>query len=183
MLEFTLRGLRIRLTFGFFAAVGLTASAGGMQSRLMTVLLCSLMHELGHMAAMRAFGIRPKCLTFCTGGIALPAEGLDCGRLRACLILSAGPAVNLISSAVSMTLGYTGTFAAAGLALGLFNLMPFRCFDGGRIYAELTGREPPIGLRLAALMPLAALAVWLSLRGSIPVSLYMAVLLILADSC
>lgn len=182
MLEFSVRGVRVRVTFAFFAAVGLTASAGGAeQERLLTVLLCSLIHECRHILAMCLFGIRPGRVTFCAGGIALPAEELRCSKGKTCLILSAGPAVNLAASAVSLLLGYKGTFAAAGLALGLFNLLPFRCFDGGRIIAELTGREPSRTLQAAALVPPVCLAVYACLRGSIPLSLIAAAVLILLD--
>ena len=183
MLEFSLRGMRIRLTFGFFAAVGLTASLGGAgQESLLTVLLCSLMHELGHIAVMLCLGITPGTVTFCAGGIALPAKELDCSCGKAVLILLAGPAVNLLSAAVSILTGQTGTFAAASLALGIFNLMPFRSFDGGRIYACLRGSEPPRIMQAAALILPVLCAVLTVIRGSIPLSLILAAVFVLTDN-
>ena len=182
MLELSARGLRIRLTFGFFAVIGLTASlSGAVQSRLLTVLLCSVMHEAGHITAMLAFGIPPETVTFCAGGIALPARELDCPRRKACIILAAGPAVNLASAAVSLLAGQTGSFAAASLALGLFNLMPFRSFDGGRIYACHRGREPSLPVQTAALLPLVLFAAYAVIQGSIPLSLILASLFVLTD--
>ena len=183
MLEIHIRGFTVRATFSFFAVVGLAASLGGAeQTQLLTVLLCSLLHELGHILAMCFFGIYPGSLTFCAGGIKLPGRGLERSGSREWVILSAGPTVNLISAGISLAVGYRGTFAAANLALGLFNLLPFRTFDGGRIYSCLTGSEPPKPLCILAAVPLTALAGYSFIRGNIPVSLIAAAFFIIDGS-
>ena len=183
MIELRFRGFSVRATFAFFAVVGLTASLGGaVQTQLLTVLLCSLMHELGHILAMCLFRIPPASVTFYAGGIMLPGGSLNCSRLKTCAVLAAGPAVNLCASAASILSGSPGIFAAAGLLLGLFNLLPFRSFDGGRLYLELTGSEPPAALQLICVLPLAAAAVYSCLCGRVPVSLTVTAMLIVADS-
>ena len=182
MLEFSLRGVRIRLTFGFFAALGLTASLGGEgQADLLTVLLCSAMHEAGHIAAMLFFGIPPESVTFFAGGIALPAKSLECPIRQACVILSAGPAVNLTAAAAGILAEQTGIFTAASLGLGLFNLMPFRCFDGGQLYTRLRGREPPRLMQTAALFTLLIPAVLSAAQGSIPLPIIIVTVFVLTD--
>ena len=182
MLELTLGKLRIAFTFSFFAVIGFVSAAGGeVQKQLFIILLCSLMHEMGHITAMCAFGLPPESITFYVGGIRLSDSSLNCSKPRRAVILLAGCAVDLLSAGVSLILGYRGVFAAAHLLLGLFNLLPFRYFDGGRLYSELTGKDPPVFIRIAALLPLALLALYSALNGELPVSLIAACVLIILD--
>lgn len=149
--------------------------------QLAVILLCSLMHELGHIGMMCLFGMPPESLTFYAGGIRLSDSCLYCSKPKLVAVLMAGCAVNLVSAGMSLLLGYAGLFAAAHLALGLFNLLPFRYFDGGRLYSELTGRDPPTLLRIAALLPVFVLTVLSVIRGSIPFSLIATAVIILCD--
>ena len=182
MLEWNAGRIKIRFTFSFFAVVGLVSALGGaVQLRLAVILLCSLMHELGHIFAMCLFGILPQSLTFYAGGIRLSENGLKCSPVRCAVILLAGCAVNFASAAVSILLGHRGLFAAVHLILGGFNLLPFRYFDGGRLYTELTGREPPRIIKLAALTPIAAVAAVSLTKGDIPLSLLATLAVILID--
>ena len=89
--------------------------------------------------------------------------------------------MNFASAAVSILLGHRGLFAAVHLILGGFNLLPFRYFDGGRLYTELTGREPPRIIKLAALTPIAAVAAVSLTKGDIPLSLLATLAVILID--
>ena len=55
-------------------------------------------------------------------------------------MLSAGCAVNLtIAAAAVIIYGKCGYFAAANLILGIFNLLPFGYFDGGRLLELIWG--------------------------------------------
>lgn len=182
VIEWDLGKFRLRFTFSFFALVGLVCAIGeSIQLRLCVILLCALMHELGHIAAMLMFGLFPDTMTFCAGGISLSENVLHCSRGRRAVILLAGCAVDFVCAAVSLMLGFFGTFAATHLILGAFNLMPFRYFDGGRLYSELTGRELPRLLRLAALTPLAVLTIYCAAHGQLPLSLAAAMTLMLID--
>lgn len=182
MLEWELGRIRLRFTFSFFALIGLICTIGETtQLRLCVILLCALMHELGHIGAMLMFGLLPDTMTFCAGGISLSENVLNCSKSKRTVILLAGCTVDFISAAISLLLGFKGAFAAAHLVLGTFNLLPFRYFDGGRLYSELTGREPPRLLRIAALVPLASLAVYCFVKGQLPISLAAAVTVMLID--
>lgn len=182
MIELDFLGIKLRFTFAFFALVGLVCQTGASaQMRVIIVIICSVMHEAGHIAAMCFFGHRPDSLTFCAGGICLPEKALNCsGKARAIILLS-GCAVNFITAAVSILLGYKGMFAAVHLILGVFNLLPFRYFDGGRLYSELKGREVGTAVKAASLLPLACIGVYSVLNGKLPLSLIAAVILILLD--
>ncbi|MBR6872196.1 MAG: hypothetical protein IKN17_01675 [Ruminococcus sp.] len=182
MLELTVGKTVFRFTFSFFALIGLVSSVGGsIQKQVMTVLLCSLMHEGGHMTAMELFGLRPDMLTFYAGGIKLNGKQCGCGKAAYTVVLLSGCVVNLAAFALCLLLGRVGMFAAANLALGLFNLLPLRYFDGGRLYTELTGREPAFCIRIAVIGLLGALAAAAFMTGRLPISLIAAIVIILSD--
>lgn len=182
MLEWDTGGIKLRFTFSFFALTGLVCAVGEtVQLRIILILLCSLMHEFGHMAAMHAFGMRPESLTFCACGISLSENALNCSKPARAVILLSGCGVNFISAGVSVLLGFRGMFAAVHIILGVFNLLPFRYFDGGRLYSELTGREVGTAVKLLSVLPLCCLGAYSIMRGKLPLSLAAAIILMLAD--
>jgi len=182
VLEWKIGRLYLRFTFSFFAVFGLVcAVAGSVQVRLCLILICSLMHETGHIAAMYIFGIRPESLTFCGGGISLSENALRCSVPKRAVILLSGCFVDLVSAAVSILLGHKGMFAAVHIILGVFNLLPFRYFDGGRLYTELTGKEPSLLMKAAAMLLLGIIASVSLLHGNIPLSLIVTAAVLIAD--
>ena len=142
MLEFDLFGIRIRVCFGFFAAVMLYFYTSGKDPLgLSAAILCCLLHEIGHLAAMFAFGCPPERLTLYAGGFRLtPSFDKLCSRTAEIVILSAGCAVNLLLAAISASVG-AKDLALTNLSLAAVNLLPFSSLDGGRILA-LFGTRP-----------------------------------------
>ena len=110
---------------------------------LSALLLAAALHELGHLAALRHFGGRISHLTVSPFGAELTIA--DSARLSygaEMIATLAGPAVNLL---LAVGLGLLGSrwelayvFAGAQLVLGLFNLIPARPLDGGRLLWLLT---------------------------------------------
>lgn len=149
MLSFRLGGVKIRLYFGFFAMLTFYFYSWGSDTRAVCrALVCCLLHELGHLAAMFACGYSPKALCFYAGGIKLvPGSGIV-PRGRQAAILSAGCAVNLLLAGASSLLGL-GRLACVNLAFALINLLPLRCLDGGRLLALFL---PEKRRRLAAVL-------------------------------
>ncbi len=102
-----------------------------------SILLCFLfccLHELGHLSAMFFFGEKVRSVQLGYFGMKI-----DCGdRIfpagRETVIALAGPAVNLMLAAVFRLLGFKEVFSL-NLALALFNLLPVKMLDGGRILA------------------------------------------------
>ena len=146
MIVFTLFGTRIKLRFDFFAAAALM-SAVSAGSGAALGLLCCLLHEAGHIAAMHLFGAKPSALLFYGAGIMITP---DRRRLlpvhREALILSAGCAVNFALYGISSAIGRgSGFFALANLFLGIFNLLPSEGLDGGRLLKLFLGEFlPPV---------------------------------------
>src|SRR5262249_23978187 len=112
---------------------------------------CVLLHELGHSAVARRFGVRITSITlYPFGGIAALTE-IPREPAKEILIAIAGPLVNFVLAAglfvgaafllPARHLGFESLTGAdlipslfsANLLLGLFNLIPAYPMDGGRI--------------------------------------------------
>ncbi len=117
---------------------------------LLLLFACVVLHELGHAAMARRFGVRTReIVLYPIGGIAR-LENIPQGRAEL-LIALAGPAVNLALAAVLwIVLGLTGRGFAlprqlvapgqllsylflVNVVLVLFNLLPAFPMDGGRV--------------------------------------------------
>jgi len=97
-----------------------------------------LLHEMGHAAMARFYGIRTHSITlYPFGGLAALDREPETPRAEA-LVALAGPAVNFVLAALAVplvALGLPGAQLLLGLnlVLGIFNLLPAFPMDGGRI--------------------------------------------------
>ena len=133
MLEFCWDGVRIQLHILFLGMLTLFLLVDPTGISAMG-LGASLLHELGHLAACRLTGARPRALSFELSGIRLTggARPLPFGKELA--ILLAGSGVNLLLAAVLYWISGKGrTLAAVHLCLGFLNLLPMGALDGGKI--------------------------------------------------
>jgi Zn-dependent protease len=151
-------GIPIRVHFTFFLLLiwfgFLSAKSGGNPALAVGFLLllfgCVVLHELGHAAMARRFGVRTReIVLYPIGGIAR-LEGLPEGRAEL-LIALAGPAVNLALGVglLLVNLGLAVPFepptqlssarqlmwslCLVNLVLFAFNLLPAFPMDGGRV--------------------------------------------------
>ncbi len=155
----TVMGIPIRIHFTFLLLLlwfGFAATARGESAPravLVLVLLfaCVVLHELGHAAMARRFGVRTReIVLYPIGGIA-KLENIP-GGMAELLIALAGPAVNLfiaillVAAMALLGMGPAVDFGlllppgpilpkllAANLALIAFNLIPAFPMDGGRV--------------------------------------------------
>lgn len=103
------------------------------------VLSAAALHELGHLAALRYYGVRVRALRLTALGAELDAPSLT--RLsypRELIVTLAGVAVNFLCAALLAALaqrsGWEGAYLFAGvhLVLAAFNLLPVSPLDGAR---------------------------------------------------
>ena len=101
------------------------------------LFLSALLHEIGHLIALRYFGYRARrvdllpmgALIVCPEGIADKSE---------CVIAISGPLVSVICALFSLlwfaldSSAYSLFAALINAVLGLFNLMPIKKLDGGK---------------------------------------------------
>lgn len=149
--------VRLHITFLLFLAwIGISDYlAGGVAAAvdsvvfLLLVFLCVTLHEFGHIAMARHFGIRtPEVILSPIGGIA-SMERIPEQPLQELLVAIAGPLVNVVIALLLMAVFGIGfaSYSSAGfdkatlaerlfivnVTLVLFNLVPAFPMDGGRV--------------------------------------------------
>ena len=92
----------------------------------------SLLHEFGHIIALYLVGGRARLLSFEVTGIRM-VQKATLGNGREAIVLSAGCIVNFLCCALCMRFGFLNG-ATVHLCIGLFNLLPSRVLDGGRLF-------------------------------------------------
>ena len=130
------------------------------------VLLPALFHELGHIAAALARGVRVSELNVTVMGARMTLEGCY-SYTDEFIIALCGPLVNIVC--VIFTFALTDksewilTFCAASISLGVTNLLPIKSFDGGRILNTLLLRRLDIrsaDILLSVTSFLSLFAIW-----------------------
>ena len=152
MTLFEFDGVPIRLHFTFFiiaiayiimGAVNLGFTGAATAVTLISMLFGSvLLHEMGHAAMAKRFGIGTRAITLhLLGGLASIEREPETPKEEIYIAL-AGPAVNLVLFVVSLPLMYFHLPGASDMALinavmGIFNLFPAYPMDGGRVLKAL----------------------------------------------
>ncbi len=137
------RGTALHIEFSFFAAAALVGLLGG-SILVVEIMTAGLLHELGHLFVLRCFGRHVRCVEFCGVGVTILPES-SCGAYwEDVLVLLFGPAVNLVFGSVCLLCCGVTEYAMIHIGLGVFNLLPYRCLDGGSVLrALLRAKECP----------------------------------------
>jgi Zn-dependent protease len=151
-LKFLLAGKLLLSSLSFFVSVWFYALLWGWSFAFVFVLLI-LVHELGHAAFMRAFGVPASMPYFIPGfGALITMKGRPASALEEAYIALGGPLVGSVAACAAyafgvataqpfwIAAGYTGFF------LNLFNLFPVYPLDGGRIVGAISPRVWVVGL-------------------------------------
>ncbi|WP_405602844.1 MULTISPECIES: metalloprotease [unclassified Pseudoalteromonas] len=132
------------------------------------LIACLVVHEYGHVRAMKYFGIKTKGIYLIpfVGGLAVSDDKITT-RWQDVVISLMGPAFGLITSVLGVVLYYaTEMEIFAGVAvlsalLNLFNLLPILPLDGGHVLKSISfSMRSWIGLSVCLLGVLFGL--WLS---------------------
>lgn len=111
----------------------------------LALITCLMVHEYGHIRAMKYFGMKTKGIYLIpfVGGLALSDEKINT-RWQDIVISVMGPTFGLLMSlAAIIAYWITGNIFFAGLAtfnalLNLFNLLPILPLDGGHILKSIS---------------------------------------------
>ncbi|MEG2174256.1 MAG: hypothetical protein RR135_02075 [Oscillospiraceae bacterium] len=118
---------RVTIHFGFLAVISAAICLGG---DMVLLLAAAVLHEVGHVIALRCCGGRIESLVAGVFGLRMTpyfdrAPSPDC---TAAVALS-GPAAGLLVAGISLALGFE-RFGAMNAALSVFNLLPIEGLDG-----------------------------------------------------
>ena len=125
--------MKIRITPGAILLLFVAALTEGIL--FPAALLAVAVHECGHYFAAKALGVRLRLLELDVAGARFyPAGALPSYRAEA-LLAAAGPAASLLLALFTLPFGGAPAAAvrAVTLSLALFNLLPVKNFDGGRM--------------------------------------------------
>ncbi|MBE6830967.1 MAG: peptidase M50 [Ruminococcaceae bacterium] len=192
-MSFSIKNCRVTVDFLFVAllAVFFLFDRSGMA---VLGLSCAVLHELGHLAVMAAFGAAPSQIRFTPFGIdVIKSAGIDRSYWRDAAISVAGPGTNLAAALICTLVNerYFHFFILANLVLAGFNLLPVEPLDGGQaLYSVLCTRlNSTLSARIvsvtsfAVLTPLAAIGFLFLFRANgnfylLTVSVYLIFLLL-----
>lgn len=111
------------------------------------LLLAAILHECGHLAALRAFGVRVRRIDFMPMGAVIAYDDSLCSHRQTSWIAFAGAGANLFAAAVCFLFAgdlFVLYFITANIALAIMNLLPIETLDGGTLLRSvlLVNGEP-----------------------------------------
>lgn len=183
-MKLKLLGTEIYISFLFMAVICVML-ATDRTGLLLPTLFTVLMHEIGHLFAMWVLDCSPKQIKLIPASVQITAP-LTSKYKNDIIIAIIGPIVNLLLFFVlyinflcfknSIILNY----ALINLLITIFNLMPVIGLDGGTILFSVLAKKTEynkaiLTLKIITLIVAAAvifLAVTLTIRGKINISLY-----------
>jgi len=128
----------VRADFSFFVfnALIFLLRDGGLVLAFYTV--CAI-HEAGHILALMFFGGNIRSVELSCFGIRMDRRRSSImSAAKSAFVLLAGPAINIIMYILMKLAGCGGVFPLLNLMAAVYNMLPYRCLDGGAIIAEFT---------------------------------------------
>ncbi|MDQ6766372.1 MAG: site-2 protease family protein, partial [Candidatus Eremiobacteraeota bacterium] len=114
-------------------------------------VLLILVHEFGHVIAIRAYGLKasvPIFIPFVGAFVAM--KEMPPNAKAAAVIALAGPALGTVGALACYAIGVATkapiwyALASTAFFINLFNLIPIYPLDGGRVRVALSSREAPM---------------------------------------
>lgn len=126
-----LRFGKVIITPGFFLMLGVSLFLGATEV-LPLVALAALLHEMGHLLALRLFGVCVNEIHFTVFGAEIRADTRFLPYWKDVICTLAGPGVNIFSALILSRIAGDYLLAGANLLQGAFNLLPLTGLDGAR---------------------------------------------------
>lgn len=138
-MQFKFKNIKITVSFTFFALIILLVIFNKNDFLYFTCFF-AIIHELGHLFFLNKFGVKICELKISLFGANIKTESFKKISIKKeVIVLLSGPLVNLIFSAVLYFVNPIiknvdlSNLILINLGLGIFNLLPFYNFDGGKI--------------------------------------------------
>lgn len=143
-MNFRVSGIKIEVSFLFAAIIALLFITDKTGLFAPSFLAC-LIHETGHLAAMKAVKSQVKSISLKPAAVEITRS--PCKSAKSIMIIQAsGPLSNITVFAVFLILSFSVhcetllIFAVINLAYGAFNLLPVKGLDGGNLLYTLVCR-------------------------------------------
>jgi len=138
-MQFNFKNIKITISFTFFALIILLVIFNKNDFLYLSCFF-AIIHELGHLFFLNKFGVKICELKISLFGANIKTESFKKISIKKdVIVLLSGPLVNLIFSAVLYFVNLIiknvdlSNLILINLGLGIFNLLPFYNFDGGKI--------------------------------------------------
>lgn len=138
-MQFKFKNIKITVSFTFFALIILLVIFNKNDFLYLSCFF-AIIHELGHLFTLNKFGVKICELKISLLGANIKTESFKKISIKKeVIVLLSGPLVNLIFSAVLYFVNLIiknvdlSNLILINLGLGIFNLLPFYNFDGGKI--------------------------------------------------
>ncbi len=136
-MKIKLFGINIKIGFSFFALIIILMTAIKSEYYL-TALICSLIHECGHIFACICYDEKISEIKISFYGVILKRENRISDYKKSIIISSAGPLFNLLFAFVLIILkifNYDISYIPilTNIFLFIFNMLPVNSLDGGTI--------------------------------------------------
>ncbi len=131
MITVKLKNLTLNFTFGFFLTLAIVTF---FQVKLIKlILIFSLIHELAHIVAMSACGVKETSIKFHLCGIAIIGDCVEVlSKKNKMFVYLSGCVLNLFLTGVFIVVGKY-SYSMINLCMCVFNLLPIEGFDGKNI--------------------------------------------------
>ncbi len=130
-MKFKLKNTRVEISFSFCALILLCCVHRDNKIFLIS-LVVSLFHELVHLFFICLFGARADAIKFSfMGGEIIRGTDTLAGCKEAIISLSA-PVFNVVAGCILHIIYPESYWGVVNLIIGVFNLLPYEAFDGGR---------------------------------------------------
>ena len=131
----------IRAEAGFWLVLGLMVLLFPLRF-LLGILTAALVHELGHILALRLLGGRVQGIRLHSCGARIEAAPMETGRAAICAL--AGPAAGAVCI---LAWRWFPDLALAALVQTVFNLIPVYPLDGGRAVRNICCKIRDLGVQ------------------------------------
>lgn len=166
-MSFSVFKVKISISVPFAVIIAfllITDKTGLMSASLFAVVI----HEMGHLVAMKAVKCAPKEVVFSAAGVLINGAAF-CSATENVIIAVSGPVTNLIFTVLFYFAGVffdtvlLVVFAAVQLILGVINLLPIKGLDGGTVLYFLLQKfganNPNFALTLVSIFTAVAVTV------------------------